>query len=79
MAVLPILCYDQPLKRAFGAHAAAVRRARLSLVPNSPADVFGGLHPYLTDQPKHLSAQQARHKRIRFAFGAASARLRPAS
>ena len=31
------------------------------------------------DQPKPRSAQQARHKGIRFAFGAASAPLRPAS
>ena len=31
-----------------------------------------------TDQPKP-GAQQLRHKGIRFAFGAASARLRPAS
>ena len=31
------------------------------------------------DQPKRRSAQQARHKKLRFAYGAASARLRPAS
>jgi len=31
------------------------------------------------DQPKPRSAQQARHERIRFAYYAASAPLRPAS
>ena len=33
----------------------------------------------IMDQPKPRSAQQARHEAIRFAFGAASAPLRPAS
>jgi len=36
-------------------------------------------HRQPVDQPKPRSAQQARHKGIRFAFGAASAPLRPAS
>jgi len=31
------------------------------------------------DRPKPRSAQQARHKQIRFAYGAASAPLRPVS
>jgi hypothetical protein len=31
------------------------------------------------DQSKRRSAQQARHKQLRFAYGAASASLRPAS
>jgi hypothetical protein len=31
------------------------------------------------DQPKRRIAQQARHNHLRFAYGAASARLRPAS
>ncbi|MFC1792627.1 hypothetical protein ACFL3Q_03460 [Planctomycetota bacterium] len=36
-------------------------------------------YEFKMDQPKRRSAQQARHNHLRFAYGAASARLRLAS
>jgi len=60
-------------------HLKRYKDVRLSLVRNSLVDLFFESHAYLMDQPKRRSAQQARHKRIRFGYGAASACLRPAS
>jgi len=50
-------------------HYAAEREPRILHIPFA----------LRADQRKPQSAQQARHKRIRFAYGAASAPLRPAS
>ena len=51
----------------------------MSSLLNSLVALFCRLHTYRMDQPKRRSAQQARHNYLRFAYGAASAHLRPAS
>ena len=50
----------------------------MSLVVHQFAEIVFDLRSEI-DQPKPRSAQQPRHKHIRFAYGAASATLRPAS
>jgi len=60
-------------------HLKRHKDARLNFVANSLVDLFFESHAYLMEQPKRRSAQQARNKQIRSAYGAASACLRPAS